>query len=174
MVRKNGWMIATLSATLALGACGQAEQKTAPHAEQEKQEAHAEHEGHASHTGADQLERTASPTIAPSFLKETDSSIQTIYLSVAKHQDLLEKMPCYCGCGESAGHTSNYDCFIADQTQSGETTWTTHGITCGTCLDIAAQSIVAYQQGTPIKQIRDDIDAIYSKMDVAPTPTPAL
>ncbi|MGX8178249.1 PCYCGC motif-containing (lipo)protein [Exiguobacterium artemiae] len=174
MPRKTGWMIMTLSASLALGACGQTEQKTAPHAEQEKQETHAEHEGHASHTGADQLERTTSPTIAPSFLKETDSSIQTIYLSVAKHQDLLEKMPCYCGCGESAGHTSNYDCFIADQTQSGETTWTTHGITCGTCLDIAAQSIVAYQQGTPIKQIRDDIDAAYAKTGATPTKTPAL
>ncbi|WP_236630028.1 PCYCGC domain-containing protein [Exiguobacterium sp. KRL4] len=165
MPRKTGWMIVTLSASLTLAACGQAEQKTA---------SHTDHAKHTTHASTDQLEQTSSPTIAPSFLKETDSSIQTIYLSVAKHQDLLEKMPCYCGCGESAGHTSNYDCFIADQTESGQTTWTTHGITCGTCLDIAAQSIVAYQQGTPIKQIRDDIDTTYAKTGATPTPTPAL
>ena len=165
MPKKTGWMVMTLSATLALGACGQAEQKT---------DSHANHEAHATHTSADQLEQTTSPAIAPAFLKETDSSIQTIYLSVAKHQDLLEKMPCYCGCGESAGHTSNYDCFIADQTADGKTTWTTHGITCGTCLDIAAQSIVAYQQGTPVKKIRSDIDAAYAKTGAKPTPTPAL
>ena len=165
MPKKPGWMIMTLSATLALGACGQTEQKT---------DSHANHEAHETHTSADQLEQTTSPGVAPAFLKETDSSIQTIYLSVAKHRDLLEKMPGYCGCGESAGHTSNYDCFIADQMADGKTTWTTHGITCGTCLDIAAQSIVAFQQGTPVKKIRSDIDAAYAKTGAKPTPTPAL
>lgn len=26
--------------------------------------------------------------------------------------DLLAQIPCYCGCGQDAGHTSNLDCFI--------------------------------------------------------------
>ncbi|MGA9232008.1 MAG: PCYCGC domain-containing protein [Exiguobacterium oxidotolerans] len=167
MKRQVRWFTLTLTASLALGACAPAEQ----HTDKQMSTEHAEHE---THGAGDQLEKTSAKTIAPAFLKETDESIQTIYLAVAKHQDLLEKMPCYCGCGETAGHTSNYDCFIADQTAAGETTWTTHGITCGTCLDIAAQSIVAYQQGTPIKKIRQDIDAAYATTGVAPTKTPAL
>ena len=168
MKRQTGWML-TLTASLALAACAPAEQADKP-----AKTDHADHAAHATHAAGDQLEQTADKTIAPAFLKETDASIQTIYLAVAKHQDLLEKMPCYCGCGETAGHTSNYDCFIADQTESGATTWTTHGITCGTCLDIAAQSIVAYEQGTPMKKIRQDIDAAYANTGVAPTKTPAL
>jgi len=26
--------------------------------------------------------------------------------------DLLSQVPCYCGCGQEAGHTSNLDCFV--------------------------------------------------------------
>ncbi|MER2125383.1 MAG: PCYCGC motif-containing (lipo)protein, partial [Exiguobacterium indicum] len=45
---------------------------------------------------------------------------------------------------------------------------------CGTCLDIAAQSIVAYQKGSSVKEIRTAIDQAYKKTGVIPTPTPAL
>lgn len=159
-----------LSISLLLAACGTADQTGAPKTEQTN---HGDHADHASHDAGDQLEKTAGPDTLPAFLNEQDESIQTIYLSVAKHPDLLKKIPCYCGCGESAGHTSNYDCFIEEQTASS-TTWTTHGITCGTCLDIAAQSIVAYQKGSPVTEIRTAIDQAYKKTGVTPTPTPAL
>lgn len=159
-----------LSISLLLAACGTADQTGTPKTEQTN---HGDHADHASHGAGDQLEKTVGPDTLPAFLNEQDESIQTIYRSVAKHPDLLKKMPCYCGCGESAGHTSNYDCFIEEQTASS-TTWTTHGITCGTCLDIAAQSIVAYQKGSSVKEIRTAIDQAYKKTGVTPTPTPAL
>jgi hypothetical protein len=159
-----------LSLSLLLAACGTAEQTDTPKTEHTNHEDHADH---ASHGADDQLEKTAGPDTLPAFLDEQDQSIQTIYRSVAKHSDLLKKMPCYCGCGESAGHTSNYDCFIEEQNATS-TTWTTHGITCGTCLDIAAQSIVAYQKGSSVKEIRTAIDQTYAKTGVTPTPTPAL
>lgn len=159
-----------LSLSLLLAACGTAEQTDTPKTEHTNHEDHADH---ASHGAGDQLEKTAGPDMLPAFLDEQDQSIQTIYRSVAKYPDLLKKMPCYCGCGESAGHTSNYDCFIEEQTATS-TTWTTHGITCGTCLDIAAQSIVAYQKGSSVKEIRTAIDQTYAKTGVTPTPTPAL
>ena len=159
-----------LSISLLLAACGTADQTGAPKTEQTN---HGDHANHASHGAGDQLEKTAGLDTLPAFLDEQDQSIQTIYRSVAKHSDLLKKMPCYCGCGESAGHTSNYDCFIEEQTATS-TTWTTHGITCGTCLDIAAQSIVAYQKGSSVTEIRTAIDQAYKKTGVTPTPTPAL
>ncbi len=159
-----------LSISLLLAACGTADQTGAPKTEQTN---HGDHADHASNGADDQLEKTAGSDTLPAFLNEQDESIQTIYRSVAKHPDLLKKMPCYCGCGESAGHTSNYDCFIEEQTASS-TTWTTHGITCSTCLDIAAQSIVAYQKGSSVKEIRTAIDQAYAKTGVTPTPTPAI
>ncbi|AFS71650.1 PCYCGC motif-containing (lipo)protein [Exiguobacterium antarcticum] len=152
MPRKTGWMIVTLSASLALAACGQAEQKTA---------SHTDHAKHTTHAGTDQLEQTSSPTLAPSFLKETDSSTQTIYLSVAKHQDLLEKS--YCGCGESAGHTSNYDCFIADQTTDFDDTRDYVRISPPNRLLLTNKALRSKKS-----------DAAYAKTGAKPTPTPAL
>lgn len=37
------------------------------------------------------------------------------YLGAIEHGDLLSKIPCYCGCGEEAGHESVYDCYIASR-----------------------------------------------------------
>ncbi|MDO8735593.1 MAG: PCYCGC motif-containing (lipo)protein [Thermoleophilia bacterium] len=35
------------------------------------------------------------------------------YQFAVDNQDVLKFIPCYCGCGELDGHTSNLDCFIA-------------------------------------------------------------
>lgn len=34
------------------------------------------------------------------------------YQFAIDHPELLAYIPCYCGCGQEAGHTSNLDCFI--------------------------------------------------------------
>lgn len=34
------------------------------------------------------------------------------YQFAIDHPDILAQIPCYCGCGQEAGHTSNLDCFI--------------------------------------------------------------
>lgn len=150
----------TLS-TILLGACS-SEDKT-------------EHATHAdSHTVKDLREETAARDIAPAFLKQHDTSMTTIYLAAAQHQELLEQMPCYCGCGESAGHTSNYDCFIHENEQDGTTTWDDHGTRCGTCLEIAAESINAYSAGKSVKEIRKMIDEKYAEGYAEPTPTPSI
>ncbi|MBI2177655.1 MAG: hypothetical protein HYU38_04825 [Candidatus Tectomicrobia bacterium] len=36
------------------------------------------------------------------------------YAVARRYPELLERMPCYCGCYESAGHQNNLDCY-ADQ-----------------------------------------------------------
>lgn len=35
------------------------------------------------------------------------------YQFAVDNQDILKFIPCYCGCGQLDGHTSNLDCFIA-------------------------------------------------------------
>src|SRR5699024_9899740 len=104
---------------------------------------------------------------------ESDENMQTLYLAVAQHQDLLQQIPCYCGCGESADHTSNYDCFTHDNSQKA-VTWDNHAITCQACLDIAAKSISKSIDGIPVQDIRKDIDQEYKEDYADPTPTPEV
>jgi hypothetical protein len=42
----------------------------------------------------------------------TPKNSAVAYRFALERPDLLSQMPCYCGCGESAGHISNLDCFI--------------------------------------------------------------
>lgn len=39
--------------------------------------------------------------------------------------DLLSQVPCYCGCGQEAGHTSNLDCFVKSR-NGNEVTFDDH------------------------------------------------
>lgn len=49
------------------------------------------------------------PSLDPAQFK--DPNVQAAYAVARSAPELLEKMPCYCGCF-TTGHTSNYDCFV--------------------------------------------------------------
>lgn len=127
-----------------------------------------------SHTSGDLREETASSDALPEFLKGKPDDMITIYSAAAKHKELLEKIPCYCGCGEEAGHKNNYDCFVHDNKKSGAVVWDDHGTRCGVCLEIAAQSVVDFNKGKSIKEIREKIDKAYENGYAKPTPTPEV
>lgn len=135
-------------------------------------EAHNEHEGHTQEApNGDLQETTASITDLPAFLDDKDENMRAIYLAAAKHASVIEQMPCYCGCGESAGHKSNLNCFIADQSED-EVVWDDHGTRCGVCLEIAATAAVMTEEGRSVEDIRTLIDDTYSEGYAEPTPTP--
>ncbi|MEI4529531.1 PCYCGC motif-containing (lipo)protein [Priestia megaterium] len=48
-------------------------------------------------------EETASNEVLPEFLKDKSEEMQTIYANAAQNKELLENIPCYCGCD----HTLN-------------------------------------------------------------------
>ncbi|WP_226585559.1 PCYCGC domain-containing protein [Halobacillus litoralis] len=131
-------------------------------------------ESHIEHVHGDVREETASIEALPGFLVEKPENIQTIYAAAAQHEELLENMPCYCGCGESVGHKNNYDCFVHDSKEDGSIVWDDHGTKCGVCLEIAAQSIKQLQDGKSLEEIRKNIDDSYENGYAEPTPTPAL
>ncbi|GAB4075078.1 PCYCGC domain-containing protein [Barrientosiimonas marina] len=131
-----------------------------------------EHENNASN--GDIRQTTSSITEMPSFLDETSDDLKNLYKAVAQNQDLLESIPCYCGCGEF-GHTSNYDCFINQNNADGSLVWDNHAIKCQTCLDIAVESVIAFSEGTSVKEIRSTIDEKYQDGNYPePTPTPEI
>lgn len=130
-------------------------------------------ENHSQHTPRGDLrEKTESASVFPSFLDNQPGEMQLIYQAVSQHQNLLEQIPCYCGCGDSVGHKDNYDCFIYKNHEDGSLVWDDHATRCQVCLDIAAESIVLYREGKSIQDIRDFIDKQYKEGYAEPTPTP--
>jgi len=120
----------------------------------------------------DLLETTAAVDVLPSFLQEQPEEMRLVYQAAAQTADVLKWIPCYCGCGQSAGHRSNLNCFIQDMHEDGSVTWTDHSTRCNVCLETAVISAELNAQGVPLKDIRQHIDQKYSQGYAAPTPTP--
>ncbi|MBA2878278.1 PCYCGC motif-containing (lipo)protein [Anoxybacillus ayderensis] len=123
------------------------------------------------HQTGDIREETASIHELPSFLASYNESMAHLYEQVATHRALLESIPCYCGCGESAGHENNYDCFVYENKSNGAIVWDDHATKCGVCLEIASISIEQYEKGMSVKDIRRLIDETYKEGYAKPTPT---
>lgn len=108
----------------------------------------------------------------PSFLLKAEPQVVKAYLAAADHTEILEKIPCYCGCSLSAGHKNNKNCFIKEVRADGSIVWDSHGVTCGVCQTIALESAQLKQAGKSNLEIRNYIDSKYSKGFAEPTPTP--
>ncbi|MCM3489406.1 PCYCGC domain-containing protein [Alkalihalophilus marmarensis] len=130
-----------------------------------------EHADHSMIMG-DIHEETTSASVLPTFLENHPDSIAQIYERTPHYQELLEHMPCYCGCGESVGHRSTFDCFINERGEDGSIVWDDHGAKCGVCLEIAHASMELYDNGMSEKDIRDLIDEHYKEGYAEPTDTP--
>lgn len=132
-----------------------------------------EHEGQTHTTpNGDLQETTASIKELPTFLDEQPEQVRLVYQIAAANADLLDFIPCYCGCGEIAGHQSNRNCFSKEIREDGSIVWDDHGTRCGVCLQIAVQAVQMKQDGMSTKEIRDKIDSLYGDSTAKPTPTP--
>lgn len=120
----------------------------------------------------DLQEATASIYDLPAFLDGKDEMMRTIYLAAAASNELLEWIPCYCGCGESAGHQHNGHCFYNEVRADGTVVWDDHGTRCNNCLEIATYSIMMQIDGKSVLEIREWIDENYKEGYAKPTPTP--
>jgi hypothetical protein len=117
-------------------------------------------------------ETTKSLSTLPSFLVHYEPEVKNVYKLAAAHTSLLQWIPCYCGCGQRAGHANSKDCFIQEIKESGEVVWDTHAAHCVTCLDIAKEASLLQEQGQTILEIRHHIDTKYKNAYAKPTPTP--
>ena len=53
-----------------------------------------------------------SKVVWPSFVTDADPEVQRLYEFQITHGEVMRYMPCFCGCGQSAGHSSNRDCYV--------------------------------------------------------------
>ncbi|HJF33704.1 MAG TPA: PCYCGC domain-containing protein [Sporosarcina psychrophila] len=162
---KKKLLFIILAAVLVLSACGDKAQPS----EKEHDMAHGEQK-HA--PNGDLQEVTASAATLPSFLDDKSEDMRLVYQLAGTATDVIDWMPCYCGCGESAGHGSNLNCFIDEVREDGSVVWDDHGTRCQVCLDIAVQSVMMKQEGKTLKEIREFIDETYKEGYALPTDTP--
>lgn len=48
----------------------------------------------------------------PTFVTTADPEVKELYAFQITHGELMRWMPCFCGCGQSAEHRSNRDCYV--------------------------------------------------------------
>lgn len=160
MVKKIVTIVIVLM-TLVVTACsGKIDQSGAEHSAQERV------------ANGDLREKTKSLDVLPMFLDGAHPDLVSIYANAPNHQELLEHIPCYCGCGDSAGHTSNYQCFVHDHFADGSLQWDDHGTRCGVCLEIAYYSMERAEKGDDPMDIRKAVDQAYKEGYAKPTNTP--
>ncbi len=98
--------------------------------------------------------------------------VQQVYDFAARHPEVLQYVPCYCGC-ERSGHNGNHDCFVKSRAANGTVTeWDGHGLGCTICIDVARDAMTLFNGGVAPAAIRASIDKKYASHFPSATPTP--
>jgi hypothetical protein len=102
----------------------------------------------------------------PEFVYRSEDSLKGYKIAVA-YPEVLEFVPCYCGCEQDEKYQSLKDCFIDRKT--GE--YDEHAAGCGICLEEADDIGQWEKEGLSRLEIRERIDAKYEERGT-PTETP--
>ena len=112
--------------------------------------------------GSSQNSTTTNQLKLPSFAYKDAMTLKG-YTYATLHPDILEQIPCYCGCGGHGSVASNgkphrflRDCFIMDNWQYDD-----HASNCDTCLAIANKVQDYLAAGKTLKEARALIDQEY-------------
>ncbi len=97
--------------------------------------------------------------------------VAAVYEFAARHPEVLQYVPCYCGC-EAIGHNGSHDCFVRSRDANGRVQWNDHGTHCTVCIDVARDAMLMSNSGSMAAQIRAAIDQKWGSRAVQQTPTP--
>lgn len=98
--------------------------------------------------------------------------LKQVYEFAARHPEVLQYVPCYCGC-EAVGHSANHDCFVKSRGADGRVTqWDAHGMGCAVCLGVGRRAMALFNQGMSVAEIRATIEREYGSHYPSHTPTP--
>jgi hypothetical protein len=105
----------------------------------------------------------------PEQVQAAPVRVQEAYRFAVANPDLLQQIPCYCGCG-AMGHTSNYSCYVAEAGDDGAVTaYDDHALGCGICVDISQDVMRLQAQGKSGEEIFNYVDNTYARFG-PPTP----
>jgi hypothetical protein len=98
--------------------------------------------------------------------------VQEAYRFAIANAEILQYIPCYCGCGRM-GHTSVRSCYVKEDRPDGSITFDDHALGCGICVDIARDAMRMLREGRDLRQIQDAVRKNYGRYG-RPTPIIAL
>jgi hypothetical protein len=107
----------------------------------------------------------------PAYVTALPTDWQAAYAYALSRPDVLQWLPCYCGCG-GMGHGSNLDCFFQRREEEGNYTWEEHASYCNVCVETANLAARMLSDGASIGAIRDAVDAQFGGGQVPGTDTP--
>ena len=61
---------------------------------------------------ADEPNGDLSKVVWPTFVIEAGPEVKRLYEFQVTHGEVMRYIPCFCGCGQNAGHRSNRDCYV--------------------------------------------------------------
>ena len=110
--------------------------------------------------------------VIPNLVPRPAEVITEAYAFAARNPDVLEFVPCFCGC-ETAGHRGNADCFVKSRNADGSVkAWDTHAMGCAVCIDVAHDAAQLHRSGAAVRDVRAAIEAKYESRFPRKTPTP--
>ena len=69
--------------------------------------------------------KLAPQSALPDFAKDAPPQVQEAYQFAVANPEILQQMPCYCGCG-AMGHQNNYQCYVKEVRADGALTFENH------------------------------------------------
>jgi len=116
-------------------------------------------------------EVTATWKARPDFVKALPGEGQAAYTFALARPDVLQWMPCYCGC-VGAGHRSNLDCFFQRREVKGSYLYEEHASFCDVCIKTANLAQRLLLEGKTVTQVRAAVDATFGGGAAPGTDTP--
>lgn len=98
----------------------------------------------------------------PAEIKAAPATVLQAYQFAVENQDIVKRIPCYCGCG-AMGHTSSYSCYISNVSPDLKITYDTHALGCSICVDITQDTMRLLKQGKSVSEIKAFVDQTYSQ-----------
>ncbi len=97
----------------------------------------------------------------PAEVQRASVNVREAYQFAVANPDVLQNVPCYCGCG-AMGHTSNYACYVKNDA-GGQVEFDQHALGCSICVDITQDTLRMLGQGKDLQEIKLTIDQTYSQ-----------
>jgi hypothetical protein len=98
----------------------------------------------------------------PANVQSAPPAVQQAYQFAVANPDVLQHLPCYCGCG-AMGHTSNYMCYVSGEDAQGQPMYDEHALGCSICVDITQDAMRLMRDGKPLDEIKSYIDLTYAQ-----------
>ena len=105
----------------------------------------------------------------PAEVQSAPVVVQEAYQFASINPDVMQDIPCYCGCGD-IGHTSNYDCYVSDVDAQGNIIFDNHALGCSICVDITKDVMRMLQEEKTPAEARAFVDTTYSKYGTSNIP----